>query len=93
MDYYSELMDSTCPSCKILEAPILAIVSYPTLAEARDNSDRPGIRDWVQQIESERSCSRSRNSERQNNFPKSARIVSRWSGTLSQTKIAPIREH
>ena len=52
VEYYSQLMDSTCPNCKVLEGPILAIVSYPTLAEARDNSDRPGIRDWVQQIES-----------------------------------------
>jgi hypothetical protein len=51
VDYYSELMDSTCPNCKISDAPILAIVSYPTLAEARANSDRPAIRDWVQQIE------------------------------------------
>jgi hypothetical protein len=30
---------------------MLAIVSYPTLEEARANADRPGIREWVQQID------------------------------------------
>jgi hypothetical protein len=52
VEYYAQLMDTTCPRCDILKAPILAIVSYPSLEEARANSDRPGIREWVQQIDS-----------------------------------------
>jgi hypothetical protein len=51
VEYYAQLMDTTCPN-DILKAPILAIVSYPSLEEARANSDRPGIREWVQQIDS-----------------------------------------
>jgi hypothetical protein len=52
VDYRDELMSSECPNCGVFDAPILAIVSYPTLEEARANSDRPGIREWVQQIDS-----------------------------------------
>ena len=34
-ELYEELMDSSCPQCD--EAPMLAIVSYPTLEETRDH--------------------------------------------------------
>lgn len=51
VEYYDQLMDCHCPRCGSLEAPMLAIVSYPTLEEARANADRPGIREWVQQID------------------------------------------
>jgi hypothetical protein len=51
VDYSAEVMDCTCPKCDVLHSPMLAIVGYPTLEEARANSDRPGIRDWVQQID------------------------------------------
>jgi len=49
--YYAELMDCHCPKCDVLSTPMLAIVSYPTLDEARANADKPGIREWVQQID------------------------------------------
>jgi hypothetical protein len=51
VEYYDQLMDCHCPRCSSLEAPMLAIVSYPTLEEARANADKPGIREWVQQID------------------------------------------
>jgi len=51
VEYYAELMDCSCPNCDYFDAPMLAIVSYPTLEEARANSDRPGIREWVQAID------------------------------------------
>jgi hypothetical protein len=50
VEYYDDLIDCHCPKCNVFDAPMLAIVSYPTLEEARANSDRPGIREWVQQI-------------------------------------------
>ena len=37
-ELYEELMDSSCPQCD--EAPMLAIVSYPTLEETRANLDK-----------------------------------------------------
>jgi hypothetical protein len=37
--YYRELMDSSCPKCDLFHAPILAIVSYPTLKEMRSSGD------------------------------------------------------
>ena len=51
VEYYDELMDCHCPGCSGSDAPMLAIVSYPTLEEARANADKPGIREWVQQID------------------------------------------
>jgi hypothetical protein len=51
VEYYAELMDCSCPNCDYFDAPMLAIVSYPTLEEARAHSDRPGIREWVQAID------------------------------------------
>jgi hypothetical protein len=45
VEYYAELIDSSCPNCNYFDAPMLAIVSYPTLEEARAHSDRPGIRE------------------------------------------------
>ena len=51
VEYYAELMDCHCPKCDVLSTPMLAIVSYPTLDEARANADKPGIREWVQQID------------------------------------------
>jgi hypothetical protein len=51
VEYYDELMDCHCPRCGSLEAPMLAIVSYPTLEKARANADKPGIREWVQRID------------------------------------------
>lgn len=40
VDYSRELMDSSCPECKYLNAPMLAIVSFPTLEETEANFDR-----------------------------------------------------
>lgn len=37
MDYFESLKDSTCPPCDDLDAPILAIVSLPTMAEAAEH--------------------------------------------------------
>lgn len=51
VEYYSELMDCHCPKCSSLEAPMLAIVSYPTLEELRANQDKPGIREYVERID------------------------------------------
>jgi rubrerythrin len=34
LEYYHDLMDSSCPVCGASDAPILAIVSYPTIEEA-----------------------------------------------------------
>ena len=30
IEFYEALMDSSCPKCESLEAPVLAIVSYQT---------------------------------------------------------------
>jgi len=51
VEYYDELMDCHCPNCHIFDAPMLAIVSYPTLEELRANQDKPGIRDYVERID------------------------------------------
>ena len=55
VDYHAELhaecADCSCPNCDYFDAPMLAIVSYPTIEEARAHSDRPGIREWVQAID------------------------------------------
>jgi hypothetical protein len=29
VEHHAELMDSSCPRCPLLEAPMLAIVNYP----------------------------------------------------------------
>ena len=42
--YYRDLMDSSCPKCDPLEAPILAIVSYPTLEQARSSGNPEDVR-------------------------------------------------
>jgi hypothetical protein len=51
VETYEDLMDCACPKCDVFQAPILAEVLYPTLEELRANSDRPGIREWVQMID------------------------------------------
>ena len=51
VEYFDQLMDCHCPRCSSLEAPMLAIVSYPTLEELRSNQDKPGIREYVQRID------------------------------------------
>jgi len=48
VEYYADLMDCACPECDVFVSPMLAIVLYPTLEEARAHADRPGIREWVQ---------------------------------------------
>lgn len=40
VDYYKDLMESTCPQCEGLDAPTLAIVSYPTTEELRENLEK-----------------------------------------------------
>jgi hypothetical protein len=39
-EYHRELADSSCPRCAWSDAPMLAIVSYPTLEESEANFDR-----------------------------------------------------
>jgi hypothetical protein len=51
VEYFAELMDCCCPQCNSLDAPMLAIVSYPTLQELRANQDKPGIREYVERID------------------------------------------
>jgi len=51
VEYYDELMDCHCPNCHIFDAPMLAIVSYPTLEQLRANQDKPGIREYVERID------------------------------------------
>jgi hypothetical protein len=48
---HDELMDCSCPKCDVFDAPMLAIVSYPTLEELRANQDKPGIREYVERID------------------------------------------
>jgi len=76
VEYYAELMDCRCPNCDYFDAPRLAIVSYPTLEEARAHSDRPGVREWVQAIDRGLDEFEARNYERQNSFPKLERTTS-----------------
>ena len=40
VEHYEELMDSSCPACKWPDAPMLAIVSYPTTEESKANWDK-----------------------------------------------------
>jgi hypothetical protein len=40
VEHYSELFDCSCPSCPWPESPILAIVSYPTIEESEQNSEK-----------------------------------------------------
>ena len=37
VEHYAELFDCSCPACPRSDSPILAIVSYPTIAEAEQN--------------------------------------------------------
>jgi hypothetical protein len=37
VEYHNHLMDCSCPKCNWLNAPKLALVSYPTTDEAREN--------------------------------------------------------
>lgn len=46
VEYYDEFMDSRCPLCAWPDAPLLAIVSYPTIQESEQN--------WSRLSESER---------------------------------------
>src|ERR1035441_9651732 len=39
VEFYRELMDSSCPKCDSAHAPMLAIVNYPTLEELRSSGD------------------------------------------------------
>lgn len=50
VEYYRELMDSSCPRCDPVDAPILAIVSYPTLEQMHSSGDPEGVRQ-AEQIE------------------------------------------
>lgn len=40
VEYYRQVMDSSCPACDSSSAPILAIVSYPTDEESQANWDK-----------------------------------------------------
>jgi len=40
VEIHAELMDSSCPACPYKSAPMLAIVSWPTLEEYRENWDK-----------------------------------------------------
>ncbi len=40
VEYHSELMDSSCPVCQWPDAPMLAIVSYPTIEEDEAHFDK-----------------------------------------------------
>jgi len=51
VEYHDELMDCSCPKCDVFDAPMLAIVSYPTLEQLRANQDKPGIREYVERID------------------------------------------
>jgi hypothetical protein len=37
VEYHAELMDSTCPRCNVDDAPMLAIVSFPTIEESEEH--------------------------------------------------------
>jgi hypothetical protein len=51
VEHYMDQMDCACPKCDVVESPILAVVLWPTLQELRANMDKPGIREWVEQID------------------------------------------
>ena len=40
VDDHEQLMDSMCPQCDLLPGEMLAIVSYPTIAESKANWDK-----------------------------------------------------
>ena len=40
VEHHNELMDCSCPECDSLEAPMLAIMNYPTTGESRANWKR-----------------------------------------------------
>lgn len=40
VELYKELMDSSCPKCPWLDAPMLAIVNWPTIEESQQNWSR-----------------------------------------------------
>lgn len=40
VELHEELMDSSCPACDFLSAPMLAIVSYPTTQETEQNWEK-----------------------------------------------------
>ncbi len=40
VEHHEELMDSSCPVCPESDAPILAVVPFPTLAQEEANIDR-----------------------------------------------------
>jgi hypothetical protein len=40
VEHHAELIDCSCPQCDSFEAPMLAIVSFPTLEESRNNADK-----------------------------------------------------
>lgn len=48
VEYYDELQDCSCPRCDSLDAPTLAIVSYPTMGETRANWDKLSDSDKAQ---------------------------------------------
>jgi len=51
VEHYMDQMDCACPTCAVSKSPILAVVLYPTLPELRANMDKPGVREWVEQID------------------------------------------
>src|SRR5688500_2685463 len=46
VEHHEQLMDSSCPTCAWPDAPMLAIVSFPTIQESEHN--------WARLSESER---------------------------------------
>ena len=40
VEYHDELMDSSCPACPYPDAPMLAIVTFPTMEETAANCDK-----------------------------------------------------
>jgi hypothetical protein len=53
VELHSELMDMTCPKCDVFDAPMLAIVSYATTRESRENWDKltDSEKEWVKKLE------------------------------------------
>lgn len=45
IEYFNELFDCSCPKCVYPDSPMLAIVSYPTIQESRQNWDKVSERD------------------------------------------------
>jgi len=40
VEYYETLMDCSCPSCDVLQAPILAVVHYPSPEQSKAHLDQ-----------------------------------------------------